>query len=155
MLSPATFRPFRQRHVAGDIYPQRNYALNNEQKYPQRHESPLDVEPLNMLEPFADSAINDGVAPCNMPDDGDVTDLSPSTHIPAINTDVLPTYDRIALEEIIPNLDVTLARDNQIYSYINEIDQLHYERRSMLSKIYVMEEEVARLHRGQSSRCHR
>ncbi|GKG22644.1 hypothetical protein Tco_0387947, partial [Tanacetum coccineum] len=26
MLSPATFRPFRQRHVAGEIYPQRNVA---------------------------------------------------------------------------------------------------------------------------------
>ncbi|GKA78028.1 hypothetical protein Tco_0784565 [Tanacetum coccineum] len=24
MLSPATFRPFRQRHIAGEIYPQRN-----------------------------------------------------------------------------------------------------------------------------------
>ncbi|GJY62741.1 hypothetical protein Tco_0464201 [Tanacetum coccineum] len=26
MLSPTTFRPFRQRHVAGEIYPQRNVA---------------------------------------------------------------------------------------------------------------------------------
>ncbi|GKD56840.1 putative receptor protein kinase ZmPK1 [Tanacetum coccineum] len=26
MLSPATFRPLRQRHVAGEIYPQRNVA---------------------------------------------------------------------------------------------------------------------------------
>ncbi|GJZ73167.1 hypothetical protein Tco_0637313 [Tanacetum coccineum] len=26
MLSPATFQPFRQRHVAGETYPQRNVA---------------------------------------------------------------------------------------------------------------------------------
>ncbi|GKG06171.1 hypothetical protein Tco_0326257, partial [Tanacetum coccineum] len=26
MLSPATFQPFRQRHIAGETYPQRNVA---------------------------------------------------------------------------------------------------------------------------------
>ncbi|GKC03505.1 hypothetical protein Tco_0995115, partial [Tanacetum coccineum] len=51
--------------------------------------------------------------------------------------------------------DVILARDNQISSYMNEIDQLRYEGRRMLSEIFALEEEVARLRRGQSfRRCH-
>nr|GEW63868.1 hypothetical protein [Tanacetum cinerariifolium] len=127
-----------------------------------------------------------------MPDDGLVPDLSLDTHIPAINTDVLPTHDHVALEETIPNLgftiwlenqaliganeelraliremriresaverlcddlqNVILARDNQIYFYKNEMDQLFYEQRKMLSEIFALEEEAARLRLGQSSR---
>ncbi|GKD99277.1 hypothetical protein Tco_1387261 [Tanacetum coccineum] len=47
--------------------------------------------------------------------------------------------------------DVILARDNQISAYMNEINQLHYEQRRMLSEISVLEEEVSRLCCGQSS----
>ncbi|GKA65268.1 hypothetical protein Tco_0764975 [Tanacetum coccineum] len=94
-------------------------------------ESLIEVEPLNMVESFAGSVINDwsgtlyavggipdsnmmtGVPTGNMPDDGVISDLSLGTHVRAINTDVLPTYGRAAQEEIVPNLSLTIWLENQ------------------------------------------
>nr|GEU97403.1 hypothetical protein [Tanacetum cinerariifolium] len=100
-------------------------------------ESPLEVEPLNMVEPFTDSAINDWSGY-----NGVVPDLSLSTHVLAINTDVLPTYS-------------FQIWDDQISAYVNEIDRLRCERRRMLSEISALKEKVGRLRHGQSSRHRR
>ncbi|GJW73437.1 hypothetical protein Tco_0132807 [Tanacetum coccineum] len=57
MLSPATFQPFRQRHVAGEIYPQRNVA--GEKLMGEDHESkcfPLPELALPMFDTLADAA---------------------------------------------------------------------------------------------------
>nr|GEZ36707.1 hypothetical protein [Tanacetum cinerariifolium] len=140
-------------------------------------ESPLEVEPLNMVELFAGSPINDwrgtlyavGGVPVsnmitdvpvgNMPDDGFVPNLSlglgivglePATiradplhhikgarlcmrlvlqNVPAINTDVLPSYGRATQEEIILNLGLTLWSENQALIGANE--ELHALVREM------------------------
>ncbi|PWA42322.1 hypothetical protein CTI12_AA545870 [Artemisia annua] len=50
---------------------------------------------------------------------------------------------------------VIVARNKEISSYMNEIDQLRYEQRVMLYEITVLEEEVVHLRRGRSSRRRR
>ncbi|GKD09800.1 hypothetical protein Tco_1189485 [Tanacetum coccineum] len=113
----------------------------------------LNVEPLNMLEPFADSAINDwsgtlyavGGVPGpnmmmdvhvgNMPDDGVVADLSLENQALIGANEKLRALVRemrrreSATMRLCDDLQyVILARDNQISSYMNEIDQLRYDR---------------------------
>nr|GEW19770.1 hypothetical protein [Tanacetum cinerariifolium] len=119
-----------------------------------------------------DSDMMTGVPMGNIPENEVVLDLSLGTHVPAINMDFLPTYGRAAEEEIIPNLSFTIWSENQALIGANEelcalvremrrrvsaaerlSDDLQYRRRS--SKISALDEEVVRLHRGQSSRRRR
>ncbi|GKC12900.1 hypothetical protein Tco_1009682 [Tanacetum coccineum] len=123
-------------------------------------ESPLDVEPLNMIEPFADSAINywSGTlyAVGGVPDPNMMTNVSVGANeeLHALIREM--RRRKSATEHLCDDLqDVILARDNQISAYMNKIDRLRYERRRMLSEISALEEEVARLRRGQSSRRRR
>nr|GEW64867.1 hypothetical protein [Tanacetum cinerariifolium] len=96
-------------------------------------ESPLEVEPLNMVEFFVGSAIND------WSDDGVVPDLSLGIHAPAISTDVLPTYDRAAQDEIIPNWGLTIWSENQALMGANE------ELRSLLREMRMKESDALRM----------
>ncbi|GKF00004.1 hypothetical protein Tco_0023354 [Tanacetum coccineum] len=140
-------------------------------------ESPLEVEPLNMIESFAGSTINDwsgtlysvggitdlnmitGVPIGNMPDDGVVSELSLENQAliranKELRALVREMRRRVsAAERLSDDLqDVILARDDQISAYMNEINRLRYERRRMSSKIFALEEEVGLLRRVQSSR---
>ncbi|GJS94472.1 hypothetical protein Tco_0801440 [Tanacetum coccineum] len=143
-------------------------------------ESPLEVEPLNMIESFAGSTINDwsgtlysvegitdlnmmtGVPMGNMPDDGVVSELSLENQAliranKELRTLVREMRRRVsAAERLSDDLqDVILARDDQISAYMNEIDQLRYKWRRMSSEISALEEEVGHLCHGQSSRRRR
>ncbi|GKB85948.1 hypothetical protein Tco_0958220 [Tanacetum coccineum] len=121
-------------------------------------ESPLEVEPLNMVKPFAVLVVNDwsgtlyafGGIPVsnmmtdvpvgNMLDDRVVPDLSLGTHVPAVNTtDILRSYGRAAQEEIIPNLGLTLWSENQALIGANE------ELRALVREMRMRESEAERL----------
>nr|GEY92300.1 hypothetical protein [Tanacetum cinerariifolium] len=76
----------------------------------------------------------------NMPDNGVVSDLRLGTHVPAANTDVLPSNGRAAQEEIIPNLGLTLWSENQalieaneeLYALVREMRRREYDAESLL-----------------------
>ncbi|GJY06561.1 hypothetical protein Tco_0373615 [Tanacetum coccineum] len=80
-------------------------------------ESPLDVEPLNMVEHFTASR----------------------RMLAAINHDVYPTHGHAAQEEIIPNMGFTLWSENQALMEANE------ELRSLVREMRRRESDALRL----------
>ncbi|GKB43299.1 hypothetical protein Tco_0888241 [Tanacetum coccineum] len=88
-------------------------------------ESPLDVEPLNMVEHFTGSSSTDWDASRRM--------------LAAINHDVYPTHGHAAQEEIIPNMGLTLWSENQALMEANE------ELRSLVREMRRRESDALRL----------